>query len=72
MSENSYRFYINNNIDGNNDGKGNEVDYDDEDGEFDGKLLHQACLWDNSDLLSDLVFGEEVGFLVFTLFCINK
>ena len=32
----------------------------DSDNDFEGKLLHQACLWDNSDLLSDLLFGEEV------------
>lgn len=32
---------------------------DDED-EFEGKLLHQSCLWDNLDLLNDLLFGDEV------------
>ena len=33
---------------------------EEDDGDFEGKLLHQSCLWDNSDLLSDLLFGDEV------------
>lgn len=43
-----------------------QLDFDEND--FEGKLLHQACLWDNSDLLEDLLFGgDEVSknFVVF-------
>lgn len=36
------------------------VETSEEEDDFEGKLLHQSCLWDNSDLLSDLLFGDEV------------
>ncbi|KAJ6225869.1 hypothetical protein RDWZM_004414 [Blomia tropicalis] len=37
-----------------------EGDGTDDENDFEGKLLHQSCLWDNSDLLSDLLFGDEL------------
>lgn len=41
---------------------------EEEDDDFEGKLLHQSCLWDNSDLLSDLLFGDEVCNLLICIF----
>lgn len=38
---------------------------EDNDDDFEGKLLHQSCLWDNLDLLTDLLFGDEVCFSSF-------
>lgn len=35
--------------------------------EFDGRLLHQSCLWGNTDLLTDLIFGDEVCFVLFSI-----
>lgn len=36
--------------------------YDDniDDDNFKGKLLHLSCLWNNPELLSDLLLGDEV------------
>lgn len=33
---------------------------DDTEEEFQGKLLHQAALWDNAELLGDLLNGDQV------------
>ncbi|PSN37226.1 hypothetical protein C0J52_12650 [Blattella germanica] len=32
-----------------------------EDEDFPGRLLHQAALWDNAELLEDLLHGEQVA-----------
>ena len=31
--------------------------------DFPGRLLHVAALWDNAELLEDLLHGEELGCL---------
>ena len=31
--------------------------------DFPGRLLHQAALWDNAELLEDLLNGEELEYL---------
>ena len=31
--------------------------------DFPGRLLHQAALWDNAELLEDLLNGEELGYI---------
>lgn len=41
----------------NNDNNINKQQNDDN---FKGKLLHLSCLWNNPELLSDLLLGDEV------------
>ena len=31
--------------------------------DFPGRLLHQAALWDNAELLEDLLNGEELEYI---------
>lgn len=57
----------NNKTDDDNDNNNNinQQQYDDSiDGDFKGKLLHLSCLWNNPELLSDLLLGDEVCFVV--------
>lgn len=52
----------NNKTDDDNDNNNNinQQQYDDSiDGDFKGKLLHLSCLWNNPELLSDLLLGDE-------------
>lgn len=37
--------------------------HDDEDEEYPGKLLHQAALWGNAELVEDLLNGDQVEFI---------
>ena len=38
-------------------------DYTPVDEDFQGRLLHQAALWDNAELLEDLLRGEHLQFI---------
>lgn len=54
------RIIINENVNFKNDDIIDEDGDDDED-TFEGKLLHLSCIWNNPELLSDLLLGDEVG-----------